>query len=149
MGALGITLMLITKVYMLLNGPVICSMLTIVAFGGFGKHLKNTLPLMIGVMLAEYLFKIRIESTVFVMTMFFSTTLAPISGKFGIIAGIFAGILHYALAIQIGIVHGGINLYNNGLAAGMLASVYVPIIEEIKGGVFGGRTKEKNNKNDR
>lgn len=38
MGALGITLMLITKVYMLLNGPVICSMLTIVAFGGFGKH---------------------------------------------------------------------------------------------------------------
>lgn len=31
----------------------------------------------------------------------------------------------------------------------MLALVYVPIIEEIKGGVFGGRTKEKNNKNDR
>ncbi|WP_068268165.1 DUF1576 domain-containing protein [Caviibacter abscessus] len=149
MGTLGLISVLISKLYGVLNGPVICSMLTIVAFGGFGKHIKNVLPLIIGVSLAPYLFKIQIEPTILLMTMFFSTTLAPISGKFGITAGIIAGILHYALAVRIGVIHGGINLYNNGLAAGILASVYVPVIEEIKGGILGARAEDEISQNGR
>lgn len=149
MGTLGLVSVLIAKAYGVLNGPVICSMLTIVAFGGFGKHLKNSLPLIIGVSLAQYLFKVQPDITILLMIMFFSTTLAPIAGKFGITAGILAGILHYALAVRIGIIHGGINLYNNGFAAGILASVYVPVVEELKGGFLSERTENETNKDDR
>ncbi|WP_155730314.1 copper homeostasis protein CutC, partial [Streptobacillus moniliformis] len=69
----------------------------------------------------------REGETILLMTVFFSTTLAPIAGKYGWHLGIIAGIFHFSVATQIGAVHGGMNLYNNGLAAGIVSSIYVPI----------------------
>lgn len=132
MGILGILCLFIANYYKLLNAPIICSLLTVVGFGGFGKHIKNVLPIISGVIIAKYIFfNIDINLTVFLMIVFFSTTLAPIAGKFGVLAGILIGIIHYTISINIGTIHGGINLYNNGLAAGILASIFVPIAEEI------------------
>lgn len=133
MGILGMFSLMIAKYYNILNSPVICSIFTVVAFGGFGKHLRNIIPIIIGVIIAKNIFVSNISLTIFLMTVFFSTTLAPIAGKYGIIFGILAGIIHFSLATHIGIIHGGINLYNNGLAAGILSSVYVPILDEMLG----------------
>ena len=149
MGSLGLFCLAISYYYQVLNGPVICGMLTVVAFGGFGKHLKNIIPLVIGVIIAENIFKIDINTSIFVMSIFFSTTLAPIAGKFGIIIGILVGILQYAMSVHIGVIHGGINLYNNGLSAGIVASVAVPILESILGGINDARAKKESRKNDR
>ena len=55
--------------------------------------------------------------------------LAPISGKYGIIAGIVAGILHYCLVTSVPAIHGGFNLYNGGFTAGIVCFLYVPILE--------------------
>lgn len=149
MGILGLLCLHISMYYGVLNGPVICGMLTVVAFGTFGKHLKNVIPLIIGVIIAENIFKVEIKTTLFVMSVFFSTTLAPVAGKFGTILGILVGIMQYALSIHIGVIHGGINLYNNGLSAGIVASVSVPILEAIQGGVGLAREKKESYKNDR
>lgn len=149
MGILGYFCLIISYLYNVLNGPIICAMLTVVAFGGFGKHLKNILPIIIGVFLAKNLLNVEIDNTILVMTMFFSTTLAPISGKFGIVYGIIAGFIHFLVTIQIGSIHGGLNLYNNGLGAGIVASVLVPVIETINGGIENVRRKKENIKNDR
>ena len=54
-------------------------------------------------------------------------TLAPIAGRFGIIAGIFAGFVHVSMAFNVGYLHGGINLYNNGFSGGFVAAMLVPI----------------------
>lgn len=149
MGTIGLVSLLLIYPYKIINGPIICSILTVVAFGGFGKHLKNIIPLFIGVIIARYIFKIQITDTLFLMSLFFSTTLAPIAGRFGLIYGIIAGILHYTVSINIGVIHGGINLYNNGLAAGIVASIYIPVLEAFKGGINIGIKKETNSKNDR
>lgn len=149
MGLLGIISLVIIYYFGIINGPIICSMLTVVGFGGFGKHIKNILPVMFGVIIANYVFHIELSTTLLVMTIFFSTTLAPLAGKFGILVGVVAGILHYVVAIQIGDIHGGLNLYNNGLAAGIVTSILLPIIQSLKEVNFFGGKKEKTGKNGR
>ena len=62
----------------------------------------------------------------------FSTTLAPISGEFGWLAGLVAGFLHSSVALNVGIVYGGMNLYNNGFAGGMVAIFMVPVIQSVR-----------------
>ncbi|VWL85606.1 DUF1576 domain-containing protein [Oceanivirga miroungae] len=135
MGTLGVLGLLIIIYYQRLNGPVLTGLFALVAFGGFGKHLKNVYPILIGVIASKYIFSHDISITIFLLTVFLSTTLAPIAGKFGVINGIIAGILFYATVTSVGTVHGGINLYNSGLAAGIVVSVYLPIILGIRGGI--------------
>jgi hypothetical protein len=62
----------------------------------------------------------------------FSTTLAPIAGNYGPIIGIIAGMSHMILVTNVGIIHGGINLYNNGFSGGIVAGVLIPIVDAFK-----------------
>ncbi|MDH6366263.1 MULTISPECIES: DUF1576 domain-containing protein [unclassified Breznakia] len=130
MGILGITY----TSYVLLvgghiNGPTIGGILTIVGFGGFGKHLRNTIPLVLGVVIAGYVGMGHLDEPVILLAALFATGLAPIAGQFGWIAGIVTGMLHLALVQSIGAYHGGINLYNNGFSAGLVALFVLPIID--------------------
>ena len=59
------------------------------------------------------------------------TTLAPIAGRFGWGWGIVAGFIHSSAAQTVGALHGGLNLYNNGFAAGIVASALTPVIFSI------------------
>lgn len=43
-----------------------------------------------------------------------------------------AGALHIAIVMNIGVVHGGINLYNNGFSGGLVAGFLVPIIDAFR-----------------
>jgi len=63
----------------------------------------------------------------FVLAALFGTTLAPIPGRFGWPWGIAAGFVHLSVAQTVGQLHGGLNLYNNGFAAGIVAAVIAPI----------------------
>lgn len=117
-----------------LNGPVIGGIFTVVAFGAFGKHLKNVAPIFVGVVLGAYLQIWDINSVGAILAVLFGTTLAPIAGVFGWQSGVAAGFLHMALVMNIGYLHGGINLYNNGFSGGMVAAILVPIITAFKEG---------------
>lgn len=133
MGVMG----LISTTYVILiggkfNGPVIGGILSVTAFGAFGKHPKNSIPILIGVYLTSMLNKYDISATSSILAGLFGTTLAPITGEFGFFSGIIAGFLHMALVFNIGAVHGGINLYNNGFSGGFVAAMLVPILKEFK-----------------
>lgn len=116
------------------NGPIIGGILTIFGFSAFGKHPKNSIPIMVGVFLASLMNIWDTNSTTVLIAGLFGTTLAPIAGKFGILAGIIAGFLHLGLVKNVGYLHGGVNLYNNGFSGGILAAVLVPLIEAFKKG---------------
>lgn len=115
-----------------LNGPTIGGIFTVVGFGATGKHVRNILPVMLGVWLASLTKTWNITDPSPIITLLFSTTLAPIAGEFGIIAGIIAGFLHSSVAMNVGIIYGGMNLYNNGFAGGIVAAFMVPIIQSIE-----------------
>ena len=133
MGILGIgAIFYILLIKGELNGVTIGAVFTVVGFGAFGKHLRNTVPIVIGVYIAS-LFKIWDANAVTtVLAALFGTTLAPIAGTFGWGAGILAGFLHSSVVMNIGYLHGGMNLYNNGFAGGMVAAVLVPIFDSFR-----------------
>lgn len=115
-----------------LNGPTLGGIFTIVGFGATGKHIRNIMPIMVGVWLASLAKTWDITDPGPMLALLFSTTLAPIAGEFGMLAGLLAGALHSSVAIYVGIIYGGMNLYNNGFAGGIIAAFMVPIILSIK-----------------
>jgi hypothetical protein len=115
-----------------LNGPTIGAILTIVGFAAFGKHPKNIVPIMIGVFIASLTKTWGAGDPSVVLAALFGTTLAPIAGRFGWHWGIVVGVLHGSVAQSVGQVHGGLVLYNNGFAAGLVAAVLVPVILALR-----------------
>ena len=114
-----------------LNGPTIGSIFTVVGFSATGKHLRNILPVMAGVCLASVAKNWSITDPSAQLALLLSTTLAPIAGEFGILAGVLAGFLHSSVALKGGIVYGGMNLYNNGGAGGLVAIFLGPVIRSV------------------
>ncbi|MGL5149131.1 MAG: DUF1576 domain-containing protein [Clostridium sp.] len=115
-----------------LNGPTIGGIFTIMGFGCFGKHIKNVTPVILGAILACLLNNDPINSPGLILSILFSTCLAPISGKFGPLIGILAGLLHVNIVMNIGYLHGGMNLYNNGLAGGFVSMILIPLLTTFK-----------------
>lgn len=131
MGIMGIVYMIFTLLISNLNGPTIGGLFTIVGFSALGKHLSNTFPVVFGATMSAYLNAHSITSPQIVLALLFCTNLAPISGEFGIIWGIIAGFLHVSMALSVGYLHGGFNLYNNGFAGGLVAMVLIPLINAL------------------
>lgn len=115
-----------------LNGPTIGGIFTIVGFSATGKHLRNILPVMLGVILGSYAKHWSITDPGAMLALLLSTTLAPVAGEFGAAAGIMAGFLHSSVALHVGIVYGGMNLYNNGFAGGFIAAFLVPVLRSVR-----------------
>ncbi len=114
-----------------LNGPTIGSIFTVLGFSATGKHARNILPIMMGVALAGALKYWDITDPSAILALILSTTLAPIAGHFGVLAGILAGFIHSSVALNIGIIYSGMNLYNNGFAGGLVAIFLVPVIQSF------------------
>lgn len=114
-----------------LNGPTIGGVFTVVGFGAGGKHLKNVVPLLIGIFFVAHFSVHDTNSTAALLAALFGTTLAPLSGHFGPIAGLAAGGLHIALTTNITFLHAGMNLYNNGFSGGFVAALLLPILERV------------------
>lgn len=115
-----------------LSGVVIGGVITVAGFGTFGKHIKNILPIMIGVYISS-LFKIWDTNSVsYLIAALFGTSLAPISGMFGWKIGILAGFVHSSVVMNVGYLHGGMNLYNNGFSCGIVAGVIVPLVASFR-----------------
>lgn len=130
MGILGITYVILVSGDV--NGPTIGAVLTMAGFGAFGVHPFNSLPVMFGVFAAVKLSVWRINDAGPLLAALFSVTIAPISGSFGWLAGIVGGMLHVIVVMNVGYLHGGLNLYNNGFSGGIVATVMLPVLEALK-----------------
>jgi hypothetical protein len=111
------------------NGPVLGGIFTAIGFAAFGKHPKNSWPVVVGVIAACLLFGKDLSAPGPLLAALFCLTLAPIAGEFGWIAGIVAGFLHLTMVERTGAWHLGVNLYNNGFAGGLTATLMVAVIE--------------------
>jgi len=107
------------------NGPSLGGLYTMVGFAAFGKHPFNVTPIMLGVWLATAFSIYSPADPGPMVAALFGTALAPVAGDFGPKIGILAGIIHLFIVTQIGVVHGGLNLYNNGFSAGFVAAIFL------------------------
>ena len=116
-----------------LNGPLLCCLFAMTGFGCFGKHLRNVIPVMAGAIIAStFMVNIPLTSPGVLLATLLCTGLAPIAGQFGGLWGMAAGFLHMAIVQNTSYLHGGLNLYNNGFAAGLTCVIMIPLIESLK-----------------
>jgi hypothetical protein len=110
------------------NGPTVGGVLTMVGFAAFGKHVLNILPVMLGVYLGSFAMVWHPADAGPLLAALFGTTLAPLSGRFGPLVGALAGLVHLTLVMRTAAWFGGLNLYNNGFAGGLTATLFVSLI---------------------
>ncbi|MEA5144967.1 MAG: DUF1576 domain-containing protein, partial [Candidatus Limiplasma sp.] len=109
------------------------------------KHVRNVTPVLLGVFLVNLVNIHDVQATFAVLAALFGTTLAPIAGRYGAFAGVIAGALHMSLVTNIGFLHAGMNLYNNGFSGGFIAALLSPLWEAVGRMRFATSTKEKTN----
>lgn len=132
MGLVGI----ICTTYILLiggdfSGPVVGAILMAFGFSAFGAHVKNYLPVLLGVYLFTFVSQYDHTTPGIQLAAVFGVGLSPVAGQFGIFAGIVAGILHSAVTMCTARFYGGLNLYNNGFSAGWVAIFMIPALESV------------------
>jgi len=110
------------------NGPTIGGVLTMVGFAAFGKHVLNVPPVMLGVYLGSRLMVWQPADPGPLLAALFATTLAPLSGRFGPLLGVLAGLVHLTMVMRTASWHAGLNLYNNGFAGGLTATLFIALI---------------------
>lgn len=133
MGLLGIVCMIyVIIVGGELTGLVIGGVITIAGFAGYGKHIKNVTPIIIGVYISSLLKMGDASSISYLLAALFGTALAPIAGMFGWKAGILAGFVNSSVVMNLSYLHGGMNLYNTGFSCGIVAGVLVPLISSFR-----------------
>ena len=130
-GAIGFGYLLALRVP--LSGPLVCCILAMTGFAAFGKHPRNVVPVMAGAILSSILMgHVPLTGQGTLLATLLCTGLAPIAGQFGWKWGAAAGFVHMAIVQHTSILHGGMNLYNNGFAAGLTCILVIPIIEALR-----------------
>jgi len=132
MGLLGI---FCTAVALLLGleitGLALGAIISVMGFGANGKQIYSTSSLMAGIALGSFLSPHSLSDPGVVVAFFFVACLSPIPAKFGWHWGVIAGVIHLHLVTSLAVPSGGINLYNNGVAAGFVTILILPIIRAI------------------
>lgn len=124
----------VTYIYLIggdFSGPVVGAILTAFGFSAFGVHVRNYLPVLCGVFLSTFLNQFTPTTPGIQLAAIFAVGLSPIAGRFGIIPGVLAGILHVAIVMCTSQMYGGLNLYNNGFSAGWVAIIMLPALESF------------------
>jgi len=132
MGCVGLVgLLYILLVGGVVNGPTLGALLTLFGFGAFGKHPRNIVFPMLGVYIGTLINVYNAADAGPLLGALFGTCTAPLSGYYGPLVGILAGYLHLGMVTHVGWLHGGLNLYNNGFAGGLVTLFVVAMANAL------------------
>ena len=133
MGALGIYCVAVANVLGIeITGLVLGAALSVMGFGANGKQIYSATALMSGVAFATIISPLSLYDPGVAVAFFFVACLSPIPARFGWHWGFVAGIIHVHLATSLATPSGGINLYNNGVAAGFVVVLLLPILRALE-----------------
>ncbi len=122
------------------TGPTIGVILASLTFTAIGQHPKNVWPILAGYVLL-YLVTMgfcqlngrditwSVSTQGYINGVAFATGLCPIVGRYGVRAGIAAGLMCASMCTATRDLHGGFVLYNGGFTAGITALILLPILE--------------------
>lgn len=114
------------------NGPVLGAIFCVIGFSACGAHVFNSVPLLLGVTLANALNIYAINETVTVTAAIFAMMLCAITNAYGWKGGLIVGFIHTSMVLNIDVLHGGLNLYNNGFSGGLVAMMIIPLLDLSK-----------------
>lgn len=112
-----------------MTGPTAGSIVCLLAIAPCGAHVRNMLPIMLGYALASTFCAFTLSTQAIVVGLCFAGALVPISGCFGSLYGVLAGMLHACMVTTVVTFHGGLCLYNGGFTCGLVAILLAPTLE--------------------
>lgn len=143
-GSIGVLSLILITIYNIpLSGPIVAGVFTFMAFGSYGKHIVNSLPVIVGLVIGSSIQGFNLTLPGPSIALLFVTALAPVSGKFGVFYGVLAGFIHLLIAPQAFALQGGFDLYNNGFTAGLVAGFVVVIAQQFPFPSFNQLFKKK------
>lgn len=114
-----------------LNGPTAGCILAIAGFGAAGINLRNTLYIVLGVVLGSFVKIWSLTDPAVQLSVLLCTGLAPLAGRYGLFVGVLAGFIHSSVVMNVGNLYGALNLYNNGFSTGLVAAFLAPLISDV------------------
>ncbi len=123
------------------TGATMGAIMCMYSFVAMGQTPRTVFPIMIGYAVASLLpFGLFAAGVVpdqswtlttqgILIGLCFASGLAPITGRYGFIPGVIAGMMHALLVTSVPLLHGGFCLYNGGFTAGIVAFLLGPVLE--------------------
>ncbi len=122
------------------TGPTTGVIFAAMTFAMLGQHPRNVWPILAGFLImyiANLMIKAvfemdpgwTISNQAYINAAAFATGVCPITGRYGVKAGITAGAIDAALCRATSALHGGLVLYNGGFTAGLTVLILLPILE--------------------
>jgi len=123
------------------TGATMGAIMCMFAFSAQGTQPRTVFPIVVGYALASLFpflmccFGVVDEQSWCLTTqailvgMCFASGLAPVAGRYGFLAGVGAGVLHAMLVTSVPLWHGGFCLYNGGFTDGIVAMLFVPVLD--------------------
>ena len=125
---------LFTTAYYLITGaaftaPTAGSIICLLAIAPCGAHVLNMLPIMIGYAIASTFGAFELSTQAIIVGLCFAGAMIPVSGRFGSLCGIAAGMIHALIVTTVVTFHGGFCLYNGGFTCAVTVIFLLPILE--------------------
>lgn len=114
-----------------MTGPTMGCIVCLMAVAPCGAHALNIAPIMVGYMLSSTFAAFELTTPATIVGICFAAALSPISGRFGSLSGVIAGLLHACMVTTVVTFHNGFCLYNGGFTCAVTAIILVPILEHF------------------
>ena len=109
------------------SGPVLAGIYSMFGYGAFGKHYKNVVWILLGIVVLSFFSVWSLQDPAVQFSALLGTCISPVGGKYGILWGMFAGMVHISIVRQTGSFHSWLNLYNNGFAGGIASTIVLAV----------------------
>ena len=129
------------------HGPLFACLWTCVGFASNGISVRTMAPIMAGVYVTSIIvggtcgalqgnpfFESAfnyVGSKNMLIAAIFGCGMAPVVFKHGSFVGFLAGVIHSILVPNTGVLHGWMNLYNNGFCIGLVVTFFIPAVLAI------------------
>ena len=109
------------------SGPVLAGIYSMFGYGAFGKQYKNVLWILLGIVVLSFFSVWSLQDPAVQFSALLATCISPVGGKYGILWGMLAGMVHISIVRQTGSFHSWLNLYNNGFAGGIASTMVLAV----------------------
>ncbi|MBP3428914.1 MAG: DUF1576 domain-containing protein [Clostridia bacterium] len=114
----------------MMTGPTMGAMICALACTGCGGHIVNMIPTMLGYLAASALSPaLTASSQPLLAGLSFAAALCPVSGRYGALLGVVAGMLHAAIVQNVMAFHGGFSVLNGGFTVMFVTMMLIPIYQ--------------------
>ena len=83
----------------------------------------------LGYVLADAIFPFQLTTQAIIVALCYTVAMVPISGRFGSLAGVIAGMIHATIVTTVVTFHGGFLLYNGGFTCAITVIMLLPVLE--------------------